>query len=1303
MSKWQRTIGWVLASLLALLLIAIAAGYFILKSNGFRQYALQRIVNETQLATGAKTEIGGLDFNLSTLTAHLYNITMHGTENLNQPPLLHADKLTVSVKIVSALRRQVSLSELLIDHPIVYLQVAKDGKNNLPVPPPSQSGSHTNVFDLAIRHAQITQGEISYNDRKAPLEADLHELMTDIRFATFARRYDGNILYQDGHMRYAKYRPVPHNLSLTFSATPDRFDLQSATMNVGLSYVTLQGRVSNYENPVADGTYAIRVEARDLNQLSPASAPAGEVSLTGKLHYQFVANEPFVRGILVDGRAMSEMLSATAAGHRVTLQKLKGSYQLARGDLRLTDLSLETLGGRITADSMIAHLDSAPDVVIRASLSGISLKSLQRVLGAQQPGGATVAGTIGGRAAISWKGSIDNLQANSDLSLQARAASRSNPSSTEIPVNGAIHASYNARNQTYELRNTSVTIPSASMTAQGSVSQNSNLQIQVVANDLHQAVLLASSFGTSHSIPAISGSASVTAAIHGSVKKPAISAQLKGQNLQVEGSEWPSVQLSLLANPSQITVQRGSLIDAQHGQVNFNGSVVLQDWAYDSSNSIKANLDVQHMRIAELLQLANQSYPVAGDLSAKLHFDGSQLNPNGSGSAQIANMQAYGEPIQLLTASFQARDGSIDSTLNATSQAGAIDVNLSYIPKTRSYNIRFNAPSVVLQKLKTVQEENIDLSGTVAASVSGAGTLDDPQLDATIQLPNLQLRQNSIGDVKAELHVQQHAADLKFDSVVAQVPIHAHGHIALNGNYDTDAAIDTGTIPLDVLAATYVSGAPQDFQGQAELHATLKGPLKDKSRIEAHVSIPALKASYQSLEIGIEQPIRLDYSNSVVTLQPAELKGTDSSLRVQGRIPIGGTSSPTLAAQGSMDLRVLKILNPDLNSSGAVELNLHATGSATHPTVQGQVQLKDAAFNTESLPVSIAKLNGTLDVDNNRLQFTTMTGALGGGEFSVGGSIAYQPSVQFNLALQAKSVRLLYPDGLRSLLEANLAYSGTPKNSTLNGNVTVSRLSFTPDFDLSKFADQFSTTSAISQPGFADTVRLAIAVRSQDLNATSSQISLAGSALLQVGGTAADPVITGRTTLTSGELFYRNVRYQLRNGAITFDNPTETHPVMNVSATTTIEQYNLTLSLRGPLDKLTTSYTSDPPLATADVINLVARGKTTQESAAQSQSTDSMIASQAASEVSGGLQKLAGISSLQIDPTIGGNGQSPSTQIAIQQRVTKNLLVTFSTDVAQPGGEIIQGEYQVNKRWSVSAERDQLGGLSVDGRYHKRF
>src|SRR5260370_16425592 len=121
---------------------------------------------------------------------------------------------------------------------------------------------------------------------------------------------------------------------------------------------------------------------------------------------------------------------------------------------------------------------------------------------------------------------------------------------------------------------------------------------------------------------------------------------------------------------------------------------------------------------------------------------------------------------------------------------------------------------------------------------------------------------------------------------------------------------------------------------------------------------------------------------------------------------------------------------------------------------------------------------------------------------------------------------------------------------------------------------------------------------------------------------------------------------------------------MNVSVTTTVEQYNLTLTLKGPFNKLTTSYVSDPPLSTADIINLIARGKTVQESNASSQSTDSMLASQAASQARGSLQNLAGLSSLQIDPVLGGTNQNPSAPVALQHHVTQTFLFTLSTQTS---------------------------------------
>jgi translocation and assembly module TamB len=1303
--KWKRAVGWTLAGGVVLLLLAAVGGYVYLRSSNFQQFAIRKIVEQADQATGGRTEIGALDFDLSTLTAHLYNIRVHGSEPLNQPPLLHADKLTVRLRIVSAVHRQVGLRELLLDRPSIHLQITQDGKNNLPVAPPSQSSSQTSIFDLAVEHARITNGEIDYNDRKTPLEADLYELGSDIHFNSLLKRYEGDVSYTKGSFHYAEYASLPHSLNLAFDASPDRFTLQSAVMKIAASTVKLHVELSNYANPTADGDYQIQIHAQDFASMSPSVSPAGDVMLSGRLRYQSSGNQPLLRSLFVNGQVASEALTALASGSRVDLRKLEGTYQLENGNLEVKNLDFDTLGGRIVANAQVEHLDTTQDSQIRAALRNISLTAIQRALRTQSLAGAQLSGTLSGTIQAAWKGSINNLRAQSDLSIQAMASSKANASGSRVPVNGTIHATYSNANRVVELRDTVLRIPSATLTAQGTASDHSSLRIQLAANDLHQLAALASSFRpTQTQIPAISGSAVLNAVVSGSIKRPSIAAQLDGHDLQIQGSEWRTASLQIHANPSEVTLQNGSLINVHRGQATFSAVVGLQNWAYAPENKLQANFEVRQMPIADLQRLAQQSYPVSGDLSAKLSLTGSQLDPKGSGSVEITNAKAYDEPIQQLNAQFNAANGSIASTLKLAVAAGSIDADVFYTPKTKAYKVRLNAPSVVLQKLQTVQAKNLSVTGTVTASVTGQGTVDDPQLDAVVELPQLQVRQSSIRGTKAEIHLAQHVANLNLESNVSPAAIRAHGRVALSGDYDAEAVIDTNTVPLDALMATYASSIPQDFHGRTELHATLKGPLKDKSKLEAHLSIPVLEASYQSLKIGIANPIHADYVDSVVTLQPAEIQGTGTSLRLQGSVPIGGTAAPTFVANGSLDASILKIVAPDVQSSGTLTLDVKASGSASSPAIQGQLQLKDLALNTTDAPLGVEKLNGTVDLTNDRVQISKMTAQVGGGEVSVGGSVIYRPELQFNLALQGKSVRLRYPDGLRSLLDANLAFSGTTDASSLNGRVVIDSLSFTPDFDLAKLGDQFSTGNTVSQPGFADTVKLAIGVQSQEnLNATSSQISIAGRAALQVGGTAANPVITGRTTLSSGELFYRNVRYQLQRGMITFDNPNETHPVMNVSVTTTVEQYNLTLTMRGPLDKLTTSYVSDPPLSTADIINLVARGKTTQESAAASQSTDSMIASQAASQVSGSLQKLAGISSLQIDPTLGGNNQNPSARVALQQRVTKNFLFTFSTDVSQPGSETVQGEYQINKRWSVSAERDQLGGVAVDGRFHTRF
>ncbi|HXX28523.1 MAG TPA: translocation/assembly module TamB domain-containing protein, partial [Terriglobales bacterium] len=407
-------------------------------------------------------------------------------------------------------------------------------------------------------------------------------------------------------------------------------------------------------------------------------------------------------------------------------------------------------------------------------------------------------------------------------------------------------------------------------------------------------------------------------------------------------------------------------------------------------------------------------------------------------------------------------------------------------------------------------------------------------------------------------------------------------------------------------------------------------------------------------------------------------------------------------AQGSVNLRLLSMFSSNVKATGTLGVDVRTSGSIQNPNVEGQIQIEGVALSSGMAPLDLENLNGTMDVTRDKLQIRNLTGQLGGGQVSVGGSIAYRPTWQFNLALQDKAVRLLYPAGMRTVSDGNLTFTGTAGSSTLGGRLMISSLSFTPDFDLSSFASQFGGTSLPSVgESFADRVKLRIGVQSkQNLSAISSGLSVEGTVNLQVIGTLSNPVIIGRTDLTSGEFFYLNNRYNLERGIISFDNPNQTSPVLNVQVTTTVEQYNLTVTLTGPVDKLTTSYMSDPPLSTADIINLLRTGQTTIEAAATGTSTDAFLANKATSPVTGGIQRLVGISSLQITPLFGTN---PSARIALQQRVTKNFLFTFSTDVSQPGSEQVQGEYTFNPRWSIRVTGDELGGVAVDGRYHTKF
>jgi translocation and assembly module TamB len=407
---------------------------------------------------------------------------------------------------------------------------------------------------------------------------------------------------------------------------------------------------------------------------------------------------------------------------------------------------------------------------------------------------------------------------------------------------------------------------------------------------------------------------------------------------------------------------------------------------------------------------------------------------------------------------------------------------------------------------------------------------------------------------------------------------------------------------------------------------------------------------------------------------------------------------------GSVNLQLAQLFDPDVRSSGELRLHINSTGASDGPDVDGQIEIVDANIASNDFPAGLQHANGTLTVTKDRINVSKFQGSIGGGTVTAQGGIAYRPNVQFDLGLAAKGVRILYPQGMRESVAANLRLSGSTETAVLGGSVNLTDLSFTPAFDLSNFLSQLSGgMAAPPSQGFSQNLQLNLAVHStNDVNLVSRALSVGGSANLQVRGTAATPVILGRVNLSSGDIILNGNRFVLNGGTVQFVNPSETEPVLNLTLTTSIQQYNINLRFNGPVNQLRTEYSSNPALPSADIINLLAFGQTTEASTANAtpanQAAESLVASQVSSQVTSRISKIAGISQLSISPVLAGsNSQGPAgANITIQQRVTGNLFITFSSNVASTQSQTIQGQYQVSPKVAVSATRDPNGGFAVD-------
>ncbi len=187
-------------------------------------------------------------------------------------------------------------------------------------------------------------------------------------------------------------------------------------------------------------------------------------------------------------------------------------------------------------------------------------------------------------------------------------------------------------------------------------------------------------------------------------------------------------------------------------------------------------------------------------------------------------------------------------------------------------------------------------TGVVSIQAKGAGTFDNPQLDATLQIPQIDIQNQKIADVNLQMNVANHLATANLPSAAVGTQIKANAKVNLTGDYAADATLDTQAIPLQPIFADLCSRPGCGF------NRTDRGARHPPRSAQKQETVWKRTSRFQP-EAGLQQyhPVSGDRSHPGrlqghrITLQRSGLKGTDTDLQFSG-VDVHSEDAPDLSA-----------------------------------------------------------------------------------------------------------------------------------------------------------------------------------------------------------------------------------------------------------------------------------------------------------------------------------------------------------------------------------------------------------------------
>jgi translocation and assembly module TamB len=592
--------------------------------------------------------------------------------------------------------------------------------------------------------------------------------------------------------------------------------------------------------------------------------------------------------------------------------------------------------------------------------------------------------------------------------------------------------------------------------------------------------------------------------------------------------------------------------------------------------------------------------------------------------------------------------------------------------------------------------------------------------EGTFRVVDLKVGQAVIGSFDGNLKADGATAHLDLSSAMTTGEISGGYTLGLRDPYVLGGKVTIKNIDLDPFLMTALH--LQQFSGHANADGdiALSGSLRQPESILVDANFSRLAMTYVNVHLENVGPVHFRSTKESLEVDPVTLRGADTNLQISGSVQFAGKRSVGLRLNGDLDLRLLGGFVPDLDARGPAQVNATFEGTIDKPRITGRVHIENASARAADFPTGLSSIKGDLVFDATRLHFENLTAESGGGTLQVAGSVNYVESpLRYDISVRSDHVRIRYPEGMSWLVGGGLRLTGTPASALLSGRVIIQRVTLTQGLQVAGML--VSAKESISGPSTSSPFLRNLQFDVEALSAPDARMEWPGAQLqadanLRVRGTWEHPILLGHIHILSGDLNFAGNRYRVTRGDLNFANPFRLDPVLNVEATTTIEQYEITLNFNGPASKLTLAYRSDPPLPANDIVTLLALGQTTSEATARSGGTTqsgtsgaSAILSEAiSSQLGGRLERLFGITRFRVDPGLTGVGSTGSEQnaaarVTVEQQIARNLTITYVSNVSSTQYQVIQVEYNVDRNVSIVGLRDQNGTFGIDVKIKKRF